>query len=130
MGSVFFENYVFVPNVTLCSKHIFKNECSGFKEGLNKIDNVILSRYQRKNNNNTVTYLMGYSTSQVITIIYYSGIQLFFQFWHNCHVISLTYSSVYPCSQGPFLMSFICIRNYRFWYHCHSLCFNFEIYCS
>ena len=46
MGSVFFENYAFFPNVTLCSTHIFKNECSGFKEGLNKIDNVILSRYQ------------------------------------------------------------------------------------
>lgn len=76
MGSVFFENYAFFPNVTLCSTHIFKNECSGFKEGLNKIDNVILSRYKK----NTFSYLMGYSTSQAMIIIYYSGIQLFFQF--------------------------------------------------
>lgn len=47
MGSVLFENYAFFPNVTLCSKHIFKNECSVFKEGLNKIDNVILPRYKK-----------------------------------------------------------------------------------
>ena len=79
MGSVFFENYAFFPNVTLCSTHIFKNECSGFKEGLNKIDNVILSRYQNTHTHththtHTFSYLLGYATSQVVIIIYYSGI--------------------------------------------------------
>lgn len=73
---------------------------------------------------------MGYSASWAAIIIYYSRSQLFFPLWHNCHVISLTYSSVHPSSQRPFFIPFICIRNYRFWYHYHSLCFNFEIYCS
>ena len=76
MGSVFFENHAFFfPNVTLCSTHIFKNECSGFKEGLNKIDNVILSRYKKKKKKKpTFSYLMGYSTSLAVIIIYYYGI--------------------------------------------------------
>ena len=75
MGSVFFENYAFFPNVTLCSTHIFKNECSGFKEGLNKTDNVILSRYQNTHTHAHIfSYLLGYSTSQVVIIIYYPRI--------------------------------------------------------
>jgi hypothetical protein len=70
MESVFFENYAFFQ-MSPYVPHIFsKNECSGFKEGLNKIDNVILSRYKK----NTISCLMGDSTSKAMTIIYYSGI--------------------------------------------------------